>query len=138
MKVSELIGPALDYAVALIECDQGWLNRHLHLMHTMRYSTDWELGGPIIENEKISIISADDEYLRDENGYCTNKRVPNWFAEHGGGHSPQESQEGNYYDPRYEIDVSYGIHGPTPLIAAMRCYVTSKLGTEIDIPGELL
>jgi hypothetical protein len=28
--------------------------------------------------------------------------------------------------------------GPTPLIAAMRCYVASKLGDEIDIPEELL
>lgn len=28
--------------------------------------------------------------------------------------------------------------GNTPLIAAMRCYVTSKLGDEIDIPKELL
>jgi hypothetical protein len=28
--------------------------------------------------------------------------------------------------------------GPTPLIAAMRCYVASKLGDEIDLPKELL
>ena len=28
-------------------------------------------------------------------------------------------------------------HGPTPLIAAMRCYVASKMGDEIDIPEEL-
>ena len=27
--------------------------------------------------------------------------------------------------------------GPTPLIAAMRCYVASKLGDEVDIPAEL-
>jgi hypothetical protein len=27
--------------------------------------------------------------------------------------------------------------GPTPLIAAMRCYVASKLGDEIEIPKEL-
>lgn len=27
--------------------------------------------------------------------------------------------------------------GPTPLIAAMRCYVTCKLGEEIEIPEEL-
>ena len=27
--------------------------------------------------------------------------------------------------------------GPTPLIAAMRCYVTSKLGDEIEIPEEM-
>jgi hypothetical protein len=28
--------------------------------------------------------------------------------------------------------------GPTPLIAAMRCYVTSKLGLKIDVPDELI
>lgn len=27
--------------------------------------------------------------------------------------------------------------GPTPLIAAMRCYVASKLGEEVEIPEEL-
>ena len=27
--------------------------------------------------------------------------------------------------------------GPTPLIAAMRCYVASKMGEEIEIPKEL-
>lgn len=28
-------------------------------------------------------------------------------------------------------------HGPTPLVAAMRCYVASKLGTHVEIPDEL-
>ena len=28
-------------------------------------------------------------------------------------------------------------HGPTPLIAAMRCYVASKLGDEVELPEEL-
>lgn len=28
--------------------------------------------------------------------------------------------------------------GSTPLIAAMRCYVASKLGDEVDVPEELL
>ena len=27
--------------------------------------------------------------------------------------------------------------GPTPLIAAMRCYLASKLGDEIEVPEEL-
>ena len=29
-------------------------------------------------------------------------------------------------------------HGPTPLIAAMRCYVASKLGDEVEVPDELV
>jgi hypothetical protein len=28
--------------------------------------------------------------------------------------------------------------GPTPLISAMRCYVASKLGDEVEIPEELV
>ena len=31
---------------------------------------------------------------------------------------------------------TYG-YGPTPLIAAMRCYVASKLGDEIELPTKL-
>jgi len=27
--------------------------------------------------------------------------------------------------------------GPTPLVAAMRCYVASKLGNEVEVPDEL-
>jgi hypothetical protein len=27
--------------------------------------------------------------------------------------------------------------GPTPLVAAMRCYVASKLGDEVEVPDEL-
>ena len=34
------------------------------------------------------------------------------------------------YPPRY-------ISGATPLIAAMRCFVASKLGDEVDAPDEL-
>jgi hypothetical protein len=29
------------------------------------------------------------------------------------------------------------VYGKTPLIAAMRCYVASKLGEEVEIPTEL-
>lgn len=29
-------------------------------------------------------------------------------------------------------------YGPTPLIAAMRCYVGTKLGNEVEVPDELL
>lgn len=39
---------------------------------------------------------------------------------------------------RYDVDEYYRIEfGPIPLIAAMRCYVASKLGDEVEIPEEL-
>ena len=38
---------------------------------------------------------------------------------------------------RAEIDVMYESEGQTPLIAAMRCYVASKLGDDVTVPEEL-
>ncbi len=37
-----------------------------------------------------------------------------------------------------ESDPHRPVDGPTPLIAAMRCYVASRLGDTSDIPEELL
>lgn len=72
------------------------------------YSTDWSQGGPIIERERIRLDCA----WSDE-----------WTAQH-----PYNAK----------IDVYTGwTKGPTALIAAMRCYVTSKLGDEVEIPEEL-
>lgn len=31
----------------------------------------------------------------------------------------------------------FSAEGPTPLIAAMRCYVASKLGDEVELPEEI-
>jgi hypothetical protein len=39
---------------------------------------------------------------------------------------------------RSSINMGRTHYGPTPLIAAMRCYVASKLGDEVEIPQELL
>jgi hypothetical protein len=36
------------------------------------------------------------------------------------------------------LSLTTDFHGDTPLIAAMRCYVASKLGDDINIPEELL
>jgi len=36
-----------------------------------------------------------------------------------------------------EPEEAYESVGETPLVAAMRCYVTSKLGEEIEVPEEL-
>ena len=35
-------------------------------------------------------------------------------------------------------DCSIDQDGPTPLIAAMRCFVASRLGDEVDVPDELV
>ena len=36
------------------------------------------------------------------------------------------------------VDAVVTEYGPTPLIAAMRCYVASKIGDEVEIPAALL
>ena len=38
---------------------------------------------------------------------------------------------------RGQIDCDRRYYGPTPLIAAMRCFVESKLGEEIDVTEEM-
>jgi hypothetical protein len=45
-----------------------------------------------------------------------------------------DSQHGWRANPYMDLTEFYG---PTPLIAAMRCYVASVLGDEVDVPEEL-
>jgi hypothetical protein len=125
IKTSELSGPALRYAVALVL--GRWMNSppgaasYIYSVGKSLYTTDehgdhqewepdksWAQGGPIIERE---FICAD----RLMNG-C-------WLA-------AKRNDEGD--------SLLCAQHGPTPLIAAMRCYVSSRLGDEVDVPEELL
>ena len=100
MKTSELIGPALDWAVA--KCENLNSGRHFGCFYP---STDWAQGGPIIERERISVDNQ------------TNVNPERWGA------------------------VIWGVvgwfYGDSILEAAMRCYVASKLGDEVEIPEEL-
>ena len=47
-------------------------------------------------------------------------------------------------DGTWQGNLDYGMTdeliywGPTPLIAAMRCFVVSKMGDEVDVPEELI
>ena len=72
-------------------------------------STDWAQGGPIIERENMPISHSPYDHV-------FYGRTRPWCAEKKG---------------RME-------YGPTPLIAAMRCYVASRMGDEIDVPEELI
>ena len=65
----------------------------------------------------------------------------NWA--HGGPIIEREMIEIGAHEPN-EIEwvardywKEYQMTGPTPLIAAMRCYIASKMGYEIEIPKEL-
>jgi hypothetical protein len=48
-----------------------------------------------------------------------------------------EGGDDGWQADRYLHTEKVEAYGPTPLIAAMRCYVASKLGDTIDIPEEL-
>ena len=108
MKVSELQGAALDWAVAKCEgmLAEPWLwGDEQEVLMRYKFSTDWKQGGPIIERVKIRLDCA-------------------WNP------GPWEGS--------CKIDGHTAwTEGPTPLIAAMRCYVASKLGDEVEIPEEL-
>ena len=116
IKTSELIGTALDWAVA--KCDgldlfesEGWHYPEHGGRKPYRPSTDWSQAGPIIEREAVNV-----RIQCDEPGYKINPDR-RWYA---------------FLDHRV-----HSAYAPTPLIAAMRCYVASKLGDEIEVPEEL-
>jgi hypothetical protein len=146
IKVSELTGPALDWAVAQCESVPTVYNCGIlryppaQFSNEEQYSpsTNWEQGGPIIENESITIIRHDDDYATDRRGYTTPKRIPVWGAGAHEQHNTTQSYEGEYFDdPTYLIGSWNMSYGPTPLIAAMRAYVVTKFGAEVEIPEEL-
>ena len=145
IKTEDLTGAALDWVVAKCENPDTSIE-HFIAMHshcasdhgTFDYSTDWAQGGPIIELESISIVRCDDQYGTDRKGFTTAKRIPVWAATTGQ-HSYETvyGSQGDNWGDSYSIDVGTVTYGPTALIAAMRCYVTSKRGDEVEVPEEL-
>ena len=113
MKVSELSGAALNYAVILALFPKAFVDKPSirAIVVNYPYDKDWKLTGPIIEREEIGVR---------RNAPCSKGRE--WEA------SPSITAKG--------AGGRWG-YGPTPLIAAMRCFVASKLGDEIEIPKEL-
>ena len=116
VKTSELTRAALDWAVAKCEgrgkSYTDYFASQWHLNKSLRYSTEWARGGPIMEREKIAT----------SHGSALDPEFEFWHAV-------------SYDDMRYQDP--FTMKGPTLLIAAMRCYVASKLGDEVDVPEEL-
>lgn len=158
IKTADLIGPALDWAVA--KCQGVGIQRPARVMvnaggygpngRAQQYvyskafgnkyspSADPETGWPIIDENSISVIRIEDDYGQDAKGFCNNNRIPVWGAVMGQ-HGALESYN-SYGEPcgsTYEIPEDDCSYGPTSLIAAMRCYVATSLGDEVEIPEEL-
>jgi hypothetical protein len=81
----------------------------------MRYSTSWFQMGQIIEREGIDVRFDRDRV------FGPGEKVERWFA----------------WMPSNTPDAVWVEYGPTPLIAAARCYVSSVLGEEVEVPEEL-
>lgn len=118
-KVSELEGRLLDAAVAKAEGDalpDFWRDPDDGTCwsrpgrETWRPSERWDQGGPIIERALID-ISAPEEWSDDQR----------WYAGMYQGKDAQHSC------------MKHEARGVTPLIAAMRCYVASNFGDEVEI-----
>jgi hypothetical protein len=75
-------------------------------VYDLPFSSDWALGGHIIEDERIGISSTSLQW---------NARIIHT-----------------------ERGVVMSQYGATPLVAAMRVFVASKLGDEVEIPDELV
>lgn len=112
MKTSELNGAALDWAVAKCE---GWL----------LLSID--------PNDGAEFLDTIHSY-----GHC--HYSTEWIKA-----GPIIERENIYFMPAAGggwlakvFGIGMGmVEGQTPLIAAMRCYVASTLGDEVDVPEEL-
>lgn len=121
IKIDEATPLQLDWMVCISEGNTPVINPHRfgsisygyftsELGYAIpNYTTDWAQGGPVIEREKIDIVW--------EGNICQ-----------------AESENLSADDEDYRYGLGYG---PTPLIASMRCYVTSKLGDEVEVPEEL-
>lgn len=105
MKVSEMQGPALDWAVEVAE-------EMTVSQREFQPSANWDQGGPIIERERIEITWHIDHW------------TAMWWADN------TRIKDQQFAHNRRK-------QGPTPLIAAMRAYVASRMGEEIDIPEGL-
>lgn len=127
IKTSELTGAALDWAVAKAEGHPNISDRHpdggVRIISGQRFhpSGSWSDGGPIIERESIAVFSVSKRPFEGE-----------WAADIH--HQQQKGEIDDMGGTGYSFYADSLSRGPTPLVAAMRCFVASKLGDEVEIP----
>lgn len=132
VKTSELIGPALAYAVGIAEGKKVTysdlrphggrvqvfvVTRRAHIAYDPH--DHWSDGGPIIERGGINLSKYNKLDESEPDKWCAHKVVP------------RPNMEGTTNRCVVAPD------GPTPLIAAMRCWVAINLGEAVEIPEEL-
>jgi len=113
MKTNELTRPALDWAVAKCERVDDYILYE-------SFMTRW--GDDEGDTYQYSTDWAQGGPIIEREGMQVKKHASNWIALPANAEFSEEAYQ----------------EGDTPLIAAMRCYVASKLGDEVDVPEELL
>ncbi len=118
IKTNELTGAALDWAVAKCE---GINEEAFNLYYTPTESSDLDTHG--YPEFHYSTIWAQGGPIIERERILV---------------QPEIGKEGAGNAWSAIAIEGFECFGPTPLIAAMRCYVASKLGDEVDVPDELL
>ena len=122
LKTSELTGAALDWAVA--KCED---------IHVSMARGGWF----VFDSDAFS------EYRNDYNDDKLQSFKPSTNWAQGGLIIEREEisldrvTSALWVATRIEGSSVSESDGPTPLVAAMRCYVASQLGDEVDVPEEL-
>lgn len=110
MRTSDLVGAALDWVVA--KCEGYETLMHRGELNTLFTDNGWKPSTNWAQGGPI-IERERIDCISDPNGSA------GWLGR-------------NYVNQKI-----IALYGSTPLIAAMRCYVASKLGDEIEIPEGL-
>lgn len=141
--VSTLDGALLDAAVEKAEGrmpDHGWdapgMERTAAPLPGQcdPYSTDWAFGGPIIERERIisvALPSGQAAAFIPERMQVSCESIPVAFSARGLGQIDTAEYINGQVDIRLQAPRVF--MGGTHLVAAMRAYVASKFGDEVDL-----
>jgi hypothetical protein len=147
IKVSEATNTQLDWLVGVAEgcydlelygvdpSIRAW-KRGLGVTAPYRPTTNWSQMGPIIERERITVVCAEGEYNPDKAG--TPQCYDTYWVATFGRLTPYTNYgpQGDNWGDAFTVAVG-GNSGNTPLIAAARCFVSSKLGETVEVPDEL-
>ena len=122
IETSELTGPALDWMVAECKKVRTYVRPYEHTM----------TGLCILDADLVDMETDDAQELRYSRDWAQ-----------GGPIIDSEDIDiirvgVNNFRGRIEGGNPTSGYGPTKLIAAMRCYLASKLGREVEVPDELL
>jgi hypothetical protein len=105
---SDLVGDSLDWQVYKLEFPDCTVEHFHRMRYQFLYSTVWSCGGPILEREKITITYFKSSCI-DAEPFCV------------------ASISTDYTD-----DKSIWMSGPSALVAAMRCFVANRCGSEVE------